>query len=122
MTDQNYYSLSVTAKKNQRWSSCSLQASFRVFRGKTAPLRSILRSLATRRHLHELRIELAEHRDQITLRRHHLADVFVSHRHFVEARGNQRHPALAEKTVHVLPIKLLVRRFATHHPPRAVRR
>ena len=52
---------------------------------------SILRSRAARRHLHELRMELAQYPDQITWRGHHLADVLLSHRHPVEAGGNQCH-------------------------------
>ena len=52
-------------------------------------LNLILRPLAARGHLYQLGIELAEHRHQIALRGHHFADVFVGHRHFVEAGGNQ---------------------------------
>src|SRR5437879_5695989 len=58
--------------------------------------RSVLRAFAAGRHLHELWIELAEDGHQILLRGHHFADVFVGHRHFVEAGADECQALLLE--------------------------
>ena len=60
--------------------------------------RSILRRLAARGHLDQSRIEAGQRLDEIALRRHHLVDVLVGHRHFVQPGGDQRHAALAQET------------------------
>src|SRR2546422_8827095 len=45
--------------------------------------RSVFRSFPVWGHLDELRIELAQDRNQVALRGHDLADVFILHRHLI---------------------------------------
>src|SRR6266404_1065589 len=82
---------------------------------------SILRPLATRSHLHKLRIKLTEDSYQIALRGHDFADVLVSHRNFIKAGADEGNEALAEKTVHVFPVELFIRGFAAHGTTGAMR-
>ena len=46
---------------------------------------SVLWRLTARRHFHEARFKPRKRLDEIGLRRHHLVDVLVRHRHFIEA-------------------------------------
>lgn len=52
---------------------------------------SVLRPLAGGCHLYQLRIELAQHGDEIALRLHDFTDVLVRHWHFVQSRTDERH-------------------------------
>src|ERR1043166_2138165 len=81
---------------------------------------SILRSFATRRHFHEPRHELTEYGDEVALRFHHVADIFVRHWDFIQARADECDALLLEKAVHVFPIELLVRGLAAHRAASAV--
>lgn len=82
---------------------------------------SIFRPFAARRHLHQPGHEFTEHGHQVFLSGHDVADILVSHWHFVQAGADKRHALLFKKTVHVLPIKFLVRRLAAHGATGAVR-
>ena len=78
-------------------------------------------ALSTRRHFHQLWIELTEHGHQIILGRHDFADVFVGHRNFVETGADERDSAFAKQAIHVFPVEFLVRGFAAHRAARAMR-
>src|ERR1017187_10871174 len=45
---------------------------------------SVFRPLAMRRHLDQLGIELAKDSHQVMLGGHHLVDILIDHRHFVQ--------------------------------------
>src|SRR5260221_3890997 len=82
---------------------------------------SVFCPLAMRCHLDQLGIELAEDSHQIALGGHHLVDVLIDHRYFVQTRRDQGHALLAQEGVHFLPIERFVGLRAAHYPASAMR-
>src|ERR1700722_1937947 len=82
---------------------------------------SIFWTFAAGGHLNQLGIKLAEDGDKIVLRRHHLANVLVRHRHFSKSGADQRHATISQETIHVFPIEFLVGGFAAHGATGSVR-
>src|SRR5262249_2537701 len=121
---------SVPIANPSRKKSPSRSPSDRDVRGRTrspttrrtrALLRSIFSRLSTRRHLDQARFEACQRFNEIALGGHHFVDIFVRHRHFVEAGGQQRDAAFAQKLLRDVPRKELPGFRATHSTTRAVR-
>ena len=64
----------------------------------------ILRALSARTHLHQFRIEAAQHIHQIGLRGHNRVDVFVNSGNFIESCAQQGDVTLGEQFLHGAPV------------------
>ena len=75
----------------------------------------IFRAFAMRSHLYDTRFKSAEGFNQVRLRSHHLVNILVYHRHFIQTCRHQGDFLFFQLLIYRAPFKGLHRALSTHH-------